>query len=47
MRAEHLPAHLDEMEWRFYNRENDYLFCDTLIQLVSAETLPYQDLVAG
>ena len=45
--AKHLPAYLDEMEWRFNNRENNYLFRDTLIQLVSAETLPYQELIAA
>ncbi len=44
--AKHLPAYLDEMEWRFNNRQNDYLFRDTLIQLVTAETLPYQELIS-
>ncbi|MGE3075758.1 MAG: IS1595 family transposase [Dehalococcoidia bacterium] len=44
--AKHLPAYLDEMEWRFNNRGNEYLFRDTLIQLVTAEALPYQELTA-
>jgi len=44
--AKHLPAYLDEMEWRFKNRENNYLFRDTLSQLVSSESLPYAELTA-
>ena len=41
----HLPAYLDEFTFRFNNRENPYLFRDTLIRLLSAETLPYSELV--
>jgi transposase-like protein len=43
--AKHLDAYLDEFEWRFNNRENDFLFRDTLTRLVTAETLPYSELV--
>lgn len=32
--AKDLDAYLDEFEWRFNQRENPYLFCDTLIRLV-------------
>jgi hypothetical protein len=42
----HLDAYLDEFEWRFNNRENDFLFRDTLMALLSAETLPYEELVS-
>jgi hypothetical protein len=42
----HLGAYLDEFEWRFNNRENVNLFRDTLIALLSAETLPYRKLVS-
>jgi transposase-like protein len=42
----HLDAYLDELEWRFNNRENPYLFRDTLLKLIQSENLPYQDLVA-
>lgn len=42
----HLDAYLNEFEWRFNNRENDYLFRDTLTALVSSDTLPYQNLIA-
>lgn len=43
--AYHLPAYLSEMEWRFNNRDNPYLFRDTLQVLMSSENLEYQDLV--
>jgi transposase-like protein len=43
--VKHLDAYLDELEWRFNNRDNPYLFRDTLIRLLKAEALPYQDLV--
>jgi len=42
----HLPAYLQEFEWRFNNRENSYLFRDTLARLISAEALPYKELTA-
>jgi transposase-like protein len=45
--AKHLDAYLDEMAWRFNNRENPYLFRDTLLRLISAESLPYQQLIAA
>jgi len=44
--AKHLDAYLDEMAWRFNNRENPFLFRDTLIKLVSAEALEYKELIS-
>jgi len=41
----HLDAYLDELEWRFNNRKNPYLFRDTLLKLLKAESLPYQALI--
>ncbi len=41
----HLPAYLQEFEFRFNNRENPFLFRDTLTALVRGETLPYAELV--
>src|SRR5215203_6280526 len=32
--AKHLPAYLDEVEFRFNNRENEFLFRDTLLVLL-------------
>lgn len=43
----HLPAYLDEFAFRFNNRENPYLFRDTLVVLLDGDALPYRDLVNG
>jgi transposase-like protein len=42
----HLEAYLDELEWRFNNRENPYLFRDTLLKLINAENLDYRSLIS-
>jgi hypothetical protein len=42
--VKHLDAYLDELEHRFNNRENPFLFRDTLLKLVKAEKLPYAEL---
>ncbi len=47
MSVKHLPAYLEEMEWRFNNRENPYLFRDTLLRLVEGDSLPFRELVDG
>lgn len=44
--AKHLPAYLDEMAFRFNNRNNAYLFRDTLLRMIEGETLPYAELIA-
>ncbi len=44
--VKHLPAYLAEFEFRFNNRENPYLFRDTLTRLVSADTMTYKELTA-
>lgn len=41
----HLDAYLDELEWRFNNRENPYLFRDTLLKLINSDNLEYKELV--
>ena len=41
----HLDAYLDELEHRFNNRKNEFLFRDTLVKLVTAAKLPYRELV--
>src|SRR6267143_1594901 len=40
----HLDAYLDELEHRFNNRKNEYIFRDTLTKLVMAAKLTYQEL---
>ena len=42
--VKHLDSYLDELEWRFNNRENPYLFRDTLLKLISSENLSYEEL---
>jgi len=41
----HLPAYLDEFEFRFNNRENPFLFRDTLLKLLDGKALRYQELI--
>jgi len=42
----HLNAYLDELEWRYNNRDNPFLFRDTLRQLLGATKLEYKALIA-
>ena len=44
--VKHLDAYLDELEWRFNNRDNPFLFRDTLLRLLNAEHVEYKELVA-
>ena len=44
--AKHLESYLDELEWRFNNRKNPYLFRDTLKKMITTENLEYQELTA-
>jgi transposase-like protein len=44
--VKHLDSYLDELEWRFNNRDNPYLFRDTLLKLIQAENLEYRSLVS-
>lgn len=45
--AKHLEAYLDEMTFRFNNRDNPFLFRDTLIRLLNAEKMEYKELTAA
>lgn len=44
--VKHLPAYLDELEWRFNHRDDEHIFRETLRVLVTADPLTYQDLIA-
>lgn len=44
--VKHLDAYLDELEWRFNNRNNPYLLRDTFRQLLKADNVEYKKLVA-
>jgi hypothetical protein len=43
----HLPVYLDELEWRYNNRKNPFLFRDTLLKLCESAVLGYQELTAS
>lgn len=42
--VKHLDAYLDELEWRFNNRNNPYLFRETMRKLLASVKLPYKQL---
>lgn len=44
--CKHLPAYLDEFEFRFNNRDNPHIFRDAMQELLSAKNIEYKDLVA-
>lgn len=46
MSEKHMDAYLDELEWRFNNRENPMLFRDTMSKLIASENLTFQELTA-
>ncbi len=39
-------AYLEELEWRYNNRDNDHIFVDTLRRMVKTEHLTYDELTA-
>lgn len=45
--VKHLPAYLDELEWRYNNRSNPYLFRDTVMALMDADALTYKKLITA
>ena len=42
----HLGRYLEELEWRFNNRDNPHIFRDTLRRIVHTDHLTYRELVA-
>ena len=44
--AKHMDRYLEELEWRFNNRDNPNIFRDTLSRIVNTGKLEYRDLVA-
>ena len=44
--VKHMPRYLDELEWRYNNRDNPFPFRETPRQLASSETLTYAKLTA-
>ena len=46
MSVKHMDRYLEELEWRFNNRDNPYIFRDTLARIVNTDPLTYRELVA-
>ena len=44
--ARHLPVYLDEMEWRFNNGMNPFMFRDAMVALIISTNLPYAEFVS-
>ena len=45
--TKHLPAYLDETAFRYNNRNNPYLFRDTVLGLLKAKAMPFKTLTAA
>lgn len=44
--VKHLPAYLEEFEFRFNNRNNPFIFRDAMVCLMRAESIEYDTLVS-
>jgi transposase-like protein len=42
--TKHMDAYLDEFEWRFNQRDNPYLFRDTLVRLLKSPKMEFKEL---
>ena len=42
----HLDRYLEELEWRYSNRNNAFIFMDTLRRIVKTDPLTYRQLIA-
>ncbi len=43
--TKHMDAYLDEFEWRFNQRDNQYLFRDTMIRLLNSPKMEFKELI--
>ena len=46
MSVKHMDRYLEELEWRFNNRANPYIFRDALCRIMNTSPLEYRTLVA-
>ena len=44
--TKHLERYLEELEWRFNNRDNPFIFRDLLLRILEGDALPYRKLTA-
>ena len=45
MSVKHMDRYLEELEWRFNNRDNPHIFRDTLARIMHTDPLHYRELV--
>ena len=43
--TKHMDAYLDEFEWRFNQRDNQYLFRDTMLRLLASPKMEFKELI--
>ena len=46
MSVKHMDRYIEELEWRYNNRNNPYIFRDTLYRIMNTKPLEYRKLVA-
>ena len=46
MSVKHMDRYLEELEWRFSNRDNPYIFRDALRRIMHTDPLEYRTLIA-
>ena len=46
MSVKHMDRYLEELEWRFNNRDNPHIFRDALCRIMHTDPLQYQELIA-
>ena len=46
MSIKHMDRYLEELEWRYNNRNNPHIFRDTLARIMGTKHLTYRELVA-
>ena len=47
MSVKHLDRYLEELEWRYNNRNNPHIFRDALLRILNTEHLTYRQLIDG
>ncbi len=46
MSVKHMDRYLEELEWRFNNRDNPHIFRDALRRIMHTSPLEYRTLIA-
>ena len=46
MSVKHMDKYLEELEWRYNNRDNPHIFRDALGRIMGTKHLTYRDLVS-